>query len=48
VEDGETADLLLEWRRVFLSASDVDMVTAVDGAAETGGLRMACQSAGKP
>jgi hypothetical protein len=29
------------------SASDVDMLTAADGAVETRGLRMACQSAGK-
>lgn len=48
MEDGEAADFLLDWRRAFLSASDVDIVTAAEGVVETGGLRMGCQSAGKP
>lgn len=45
-------DFLLDARRAFLSVSNIDdvgpTVTAADGTGETGGLRMACQSAGKP
>lgn len=52
LDGGTDIDLLLDWRRALLSAFDINdvgaMVRAVDGTGETGGLRMACQSAGKP